>query len=132
MAGFFQRADSPAGTTNLGGKRMEPTGLHRPEQPASGTARTLDRGGAAAGAGGDSPATGSGDPGPAGRFRAGAPARHPVVVYPAVLAGFIAAGIAVTWPRATYLAGRLPATRDAGSYVWGFWWIARQAEHLSN
>jgi hypothetical protein len=38
----------------------------------------------------------------------------------------------VTWPRASYLAGRLPATRDAGSYVWGFWWVARQVEHLSN
>ena len=23
-------------------------------------------------------------------------------------------------------------TRDGGSYVWGFWWIARQAEHFSN
>ncbi|MDX6396577.1 MAG: hypothetical protein QOJ73_7640 [Streptosporangiaceae bacterium] len=110
---------------------MEPSGLHRPEQAASGTARTLDRGGAAAGAGG-APTTGSGDPGPAGRFRIGALARHPVAVHLAVLVGFIAAGIAVTWPRATYLAGRLPATRDAGSYVWGFWWIARQAEHLSN
>jgi hypothetical protein len=50
----------------------------------------------------------------------------------AVLAGFIAAGIAVSWPRATYLAGRLPATRDAGSYVWGFWWMAHQVEHLGN
>jgi hypothetical protein len=38
----------------------------------------------------------------------------------------------VTWPRASYLAGRLPATRDAGSYVRGFWWVARQVEHLSN
>ena len=111
---------------------MEPTGLHRPEQVASGTARTLDRGGAAVVAGGDTPTTGSGDPGPAGRFRIGALAGHPVAVHLAVLVGFIAAGIAVTWPRATYLAGRLPATRDAGSYVWGFWWIAHQAEHLSN
>src|ERR1019366_2580745 len=120
------------GTTKLGGERMEPTGLHRPEQVASGTARTLDRGGAAVVAGGDTPTTGSGDPGPAGRFRIGALAGHPVAVHLAVLVGFIPAGIAVTWPRATYLAGRLPATRDAGSYVWGFWWIAHQGEHLSN
>ena len=40
--------------------------------------------------------------------------------------------MAVSWPRVTYLAGRLPATRDAGSYVWGFWWVARQVEHLGN
>jgi hypothetical protein len=53
-------------------------------------------------------------------------------VHVAVLAGFIGAGIAVSWPRATYLAGRLPATRDAGSYVWGFWWVARQVEHFGN
>ena len=26
----------------------------------------------------------------------------------------------------------MPATRDAGSYVWGFWWMARQVEHLGN
>jgi len=50
--------------------------------------------------------------------------RHPVVVHLAVLLGFLGAGIAVTWPHATYLAGKLPNTRDAGSYVWGFWWMA--------
>ncbi|HTX45532.1 MAG TPA: hypothetical protein VMD48_04595 [Solirubrobacteraceae bacterium] len=55
-----------------------------------------------------------------------------VAIELAILAGFIAAGIVASWPRASYLAGRIPATRDAGSYVWGFWWIARQVEHLSN
>lgn len=50
-----------------------------------------------------------------------------------LLACYLAAGIAVTWPRATYLSdGKLPASRDAGSYVWGFWWMARQVEHLGN
>jgi 4-amino-4-deoxy-L-arabinose transferase-like glycosyltransferase len=51
-----------------------------------------------------------------------------------VLAGYIAAGIAVSWPRANYLVdGRLPAfRRDTGAYVWGFWWVARQVEHLSS
>ena len=49
-----------------------------------------------------------------------------------VLACFIAAGVAVSWPRATYLAGKLPATRDAGAYVWGFWWVAHQVEHLGS
>ena len=36
----------------------------------------------------------------------------------AVLAAFVAAGIVVTWPRAAYVTGRLPRTRDASSYVW--------------
>jgi hypothetical protein len=48
------------------------------------------------------------------------------------LACYLAAGIAVTWPRVTYLAGRLPATRDAGGYVWDFWWVARQVSHLAS
>ena len=48
-----------------------------------------------------------------------------------VLGGFIVAGIAVTWPLATYIAGRLPSTRDTASYVWGFWWVAHQVVHLS-
>jgi hypothetical protein len=49
-----------------------------------------------------------------------------------VLAGYLAAGVAVSWPRASYLAGTLPATRDAGSYVWDFWWLAHQLIHLGN
>jgi hypothetical protein len=49
-----------------------------------------------------------------------------------LLACYLAAGIAVTWPRVTYLAGRLPATRDAGGYVWDFWWVARQVTHLAS
>jgi len=58
--------------------------------------------------------------------------RHPVTVHLAILLGYIGVGIAVTWPHVTYLAGRLPYTRDAGTYVWNFWWIARSVEHLSN
>ncbi len=58
--------------------------------------------------------------------------RRPLLVHLAVLAGYLAAGVAVSWPRASYLAGRLPATRDAGSYVWGFWWMAHQLAHLGN
>jgi hypothetical protein len=46
--------------------------------------------------------------------------------------GYLAAGIAVTWPRVTYLAGALPSTRDAAAYVWGFWWVARQVTHLGD
>ncbi len=51
----------------------------------------------------------------------------------AVLALFEAAGIAATWPRATFLVdGTLPATTDVASYVWGFWWVAHQLTHLGN
>ncbi|HEY6275188.1 MAG TPA: hypothetical protein VIX86_02545 [Streptosporangiaceae bacterium] len=63
------------------------------------------------------------------RARAG----HPVVRHLIILAGYLAAGIAVTWPRVTYLfGGKLPSTRDTGVYVWDFWWIAHQVEHLGN
>jgi hypothetical protein len=43
-----------------------------------------------------------------------------------------AAGVAATWPLATYIAGRLPATRDAAVYVWDLWWVAHQVIHLQD
>lgn len=50
-----------------------------------------------------------------------------------ILVGFLVAGIVFTWPRTTYLFGhKLPNTRDSGSAVWGFWWVARQVEHFGN
>jgi hypothetical protein len=49
-----------------------------------------------------------------------------------LLACYLAAGVAVSWPRAAYLRGTLPRTQDAGSYVWGFWWMARQVTRLAN
>jgi hypothetical protein len=43
------------------------------------------------------------------------------------------AGIAVTWPRFTYLAdGKLPATSDASSFVWNLWWNSHQLWHFGN
>ena len=45
---------------------------------------------------------------------------------------YLAAGVAVTWPRASYLTGQLPSSRDSASYVWGFWWMAEQVSHLGN
>lgn len=58
---------------------------------------------------------------------------RPVLRHLIILACYLAAGIAVTWPRATYLTeGKLPATRDAGVYVWDFWWMAHQVVHLGN
>src|SRR5713226_2155400 len=41
----------------------------------------------------------------------------------ALLACYLLAGVAATWPRVTYLTGRLPATGDSASYVWSFWWL---------
>jgi len=88
-------------------------------------------------AAGDTAATGRAGPRPAGggpafgwvpRWARGAVARHLVI-----LAAYLGAGILVTWPRVTYLSDhKLPATRDAGAYVWGFWWFAHQLVHLSN
>ena len=50
-----------------------------------------------------------------------------------LLACYVAAGVAVTWPRATWLTeGKLQATRDAGTYVWDFWWMAHSVLDLSN
>lgn len=70
-------------------------------------------------------------PGLGSRLRA--TARHPVALHLAVLLAYVAAGIAVTWPRATYLAdGRVPATLDASGYVWDLWWMAHCVEHLTS
>ena len=49
-----------------------------------------------------------------------------------VLVAYVAAGIAVTWPRAAYLTGRLPPGADQAEYVWNMWWIAHQVVHLGN
>src|ERR1022692_2479929 len=104
------------------GERMDRADLDQ-QGRAGRIARVLGRG---------IPAAGPGERNAAGSSGFRAVASNPVAVHAAVLTGFIAAGIAVTWPRASYLAGRLPATRDAGSYVWGFWWVARQVEHFGN
>ena len=111
---------------------MEQADLDRQGEPAPGTALILDGDGSAAAAGGPARVTGPDGPEPAWRPQLRALTRHPVLTHLAVLAGFIAAGIAATWPRATDWVGRLPASRDAGSYVWGFWWVAHQVEHLGN
>ncbi len=58
--------------------------------------------------------------------------RTPVGRQVTLLLGFVAAGVAVTWPLATDLAGSLTAARDTASYVWGFWWVAYQVTHLGN
>jgi hypothetical protein len=61
-----------------------------------------------------------------------AAAAHPWTREVAVLAAFLAAGIAATWPLASYLTGRLPVSRDVAIYVWDLWWVAHQIIHLHN
>jgi len=59
--------------------------------------------------------------------------RHPAVRHLVVLACYLAAGIAVTWPRAAYLVqGKLPDYLDVVSYTWDLWWVAHQVTHLGN
>ena len=58
--------------------------------------------------------------------------RHPWLAELAVIAGFAAAGVLATWPRATYLAGSLPMGIDQSQYVWSMWWMAHQLVHLGN
>ncbi|MGD0377288.1 MAG: hypothetical protein ABSB01_22220, partial [Streptosporangiaceae bacterium] len=72
----------------------------------------------------------TGRAGPAGQLRTAASRR--AVRQVALLIGYLAAGIAVTWPRATYIRGLLPATRDVASYVWDLQWTAHQIIHLGN
>lgn len=60
-------------------------------------------------------------------------ATRPAARHLSLLAVYLAAGIALTWPRASYLArGTLPATRDTSGYVWDLWWFTHQITHLSN
>jgi len=69
---------------------------------------------------------------PASRRGLAAFAARPVVTHLTVLAAYLAAGIALTWPRATYITGRLPETRDVAAFVWDLWWVAHQVVHLAN
>src|SRR5580704_3861514 len=141
---------------NKNGVTMAHAGEDPPDQPASGQIRTLRRNGLTSPTRETAhpdpePAAGTALPGaapigtglagavPGGDGGAGTPApwfsrlrKHPLSAHLVLLAGYLITGLAVTWPRVTFLAGRLPATRDAGGYVWDFWWVARQVSHLSS
>ena len=76
---------------------------------------------------------------PAQRRPAAAPAQPAAPARPGrrtfhlvLLACYLVTGLAVSWPRVTYLWGRLPNTRDVGGYVWDFWWVAHQLVQLSS
>src|SRR5215831_20605811 len=60
------------------------------------------------------------------------PRPESVAFHLALLGYYVAAGVAVSLPRASYLTGRLPATVDQSSYVWSFWWVAHQIAHPGN
>jgi hypothetical protein len=112
-------------------------GTLRPEEPwvlAGGTGAGFPGAGPAGVTALPRPAPATAPPGP--DTGPGTPARwftrRPLTAHLVLLAGYVLTGLAVTWPRVTYLAGRLPALRDAGGYVWDFWWVARQVSHLSS
>ncbi|MGH3155654.1 MAG: hypothetical protein ACRDNF_03615 [Streptosporangiaceae bacterium] len=58
---------------------------------------------------------------------------RPVFVHAAVLAAYLIADFIVNWSRALYLFQHVvPKNRDAGLYIWDFWWMARSVTHLSD
>jgi hypothetical protein len=111
-------AESPAA-----GSPAEPVSPALPESPAL-AENPAEPGGPSAPA-----APGAASPRPPDGRRA---ALRPWVLEILVLAGFLAAGIAATWPRAAYLTGRLPLGTDQAEYVWNMWWVAHQVVHLGN
>jgi hypothetical protein len=79
-------------------------------------------------------------PGPGPRLRAAAavrrlrtPLTRRAAAHLLLVAGFIGAGIAVTWPMTAKLAdGQLLKVPDISSYVWALWWMAHQVAHLGD
>jgi hypothetical protein len=122
---------------------MNTAGRSRRGQQSSGAWRTLDPSGSDAADVTGADAGPTADPAPRAE-RAGAAGRawpawlraaasRPAARHLALLAVYVAAGIALTWPRASYLLeGKLPLSSDVTSYVWDLWWIAHQVTHLGN
>ncbi len=119
---------------------MNAAGHGRRGQPGSGPAGTLQTEGTP-GPAAPAPASGRTDPDTRADERRPdtdqrglrALTARPAVRHLALLAIYVVAGVAVTWPRAPYLLiGRLPASSDVSSYVWDLWWVARQVTHLGN
>jgi len=132
---------------------MNREGRSQPGQPSSVVADTLDPASAATddstarpgghGRGDDAAGTPRAGPEQTGTVRnppvrarwsrLRAALRRPAAGHLALLAAYVAAGIAVTWPRAAYLTEHvLPRNLDVASYVWGFYWIAHQVTHPGN
>jgi hypothetical protein len=123
---------------------MDTADRDRSGRPAPTAAGTLDAGDQSREAAGDQSREAAGDQtagpqtgGRSWRRLAGPPwlrraARKPLARQAALLLFFLAAGVAVTLPLATYLTGSLPESRDTASYVWGFYWVTHQVTHLGN
>ncbi len=103
---------------------MDQLDENRPGEHGAPAADTLNASGSALPAAGRQPAGGR------GRLRAAAASLWAREV--AVLAAFLAAGVAATWPLSSYITGRLPASRDVAIYVWDMWWMAHEIIHLHN
>jgi hypothetical protein len=108
---------------------MDTADRDRSGRPAPATAGTLDAGDQAPGTAGDADGQAEDAPRAGWLWRA---ARNPLARQAVLLLCFLGAGVAVTWPLATYLTGSLPESRDTASYVWGFYWVAHQVTHLGN
>jgi len=87
----------------------------------------------------DSSAAGGREPGRRRRLAAAlrcglrAVATRRVLGQVALICGFVAAGVIVTWPTTRNLAdGRLIKVPDISSYVWALWWMAHQVAHLGD
>jgi hypothetical protein len=81
----------------------------------------------------------AGSRGPGRRVAAGlrrgarAVATRRVLGQVALIFGFVAAGVIVTWPTARNLGdGQLIKVPDISSYVWALWWMAHQVAHLGD
>jgi hypothetical protein len=123
-----QLGSAAAGTLDAAGagSAAAPEKTDAPDAPDA-----VDAPEAAPGADVTEPAGTAGGP-PSSRRGLAAFAARPVVTHLTVLAVYLAAGIALTWPRVTYLSGRLPETRDVAAFVWDLWWVAHQVVHLAN
>jgi hypothetical protein len=77
--------------------------------------------------------TGTADARPAAAHARPPASSRRVLRHLALFVVYLAAGVAVTWPNASYLTGhQLPAVQDVAGYVWDLWWVAHQIAHLGN
>ena len=60
------------------------------------------------------------------------PARRPLTAHLVLLAGYVLTGLAVTWPRVTYLAGLAGGCATQQVFVFDFQWVTRQVSHLGS